>query len=132
VSEDNVEIVRGIARAIGRGDVDYVIRHTTEDCVLLVARSAVDGPFLGHEGVRRFFASNEESFEVFEIHEHEVRALGADRVLSLGSVHVRGRGGGVETDIPYAGVTTFQDGRATRWEDFRERRLALEAAGLET
>jgi ketosteroid isomerase-like protein len=131
VSQENVEIVRGIAHAVSHGDVDYVIRHTTEDAVLLVARSAVEGPFLGHHGVEEFFADNRQNFEVFEIREEEVREIGDDRVLSVGSVHVRGRGGGVETDIPFAGVTTFRGARVNRWEDFRERRLALKAVGLE-
>jgi hypothetical protein len=36
----------------------------------------------------------------------------------------------VETDIPVAGVATYRDGKLTRWEDFRERDRALEAAGL--
>jgi ketosteroid isomerase-like protein len=131
VSRANVEIVRGIAHAVSHGDVEYVIRHTTEDAVLMVARSAVEGPFLGHDGVREFFADNRQNFEVFEIREDEVREIGDDRVLSHGTVHVRGRGGGVEMDIPFAGITTFRDGRVSGWEDFRERHLALQAVGLE-
>lgn len=43
---------------------------------------------------------------------------------------VFGAGGGVETDIPTAGVATLQDGKWTRWEDFRDRRRALDAVGL--
>ncbi len=130
MSRENVETVRGIARAVNDGDLDYVIRHTTEDVVLNMARSAVEGPFVGHDGVRKWFADNRESFETYEIHEDEVREIGDDRVLSVGTVHVRGRGGGVETDIPFAGITAFRDGRASRWEDFRERPLALNALGL--
>jgi ketosteroid isomerase-like protein len=130
MSPENVEIVRGITRAINEGDVDRVIRNTTEDAVLIVARSAVEGPFVGHEGVRRFFADNSQNFEVFELREDEVRDVGDDCVLSVGTAHVRGRRGGVETDIPFAGITTVRNGRVSRWEDFRERRLALEAVGL--
>jgi ketosteroid isomerase-like protein len=131
MSQENVEIVRGIARAVNDGDVDYVIGHTTEDVVIVAARSAVVGPFVGHDGVRKFFADNQQNFEVFQIHSDEVRVIGDDQILSIGTVHVRGRGGGVETEIPFAGVTTFRDGRASWWEDFRERPLALKAVGLE-
>jgi ketosteroid isomerase-like protein len=130
MSQENVEIGRGIIHAINRGDVDYVIRHTTEDVVIVAARSAVEGSFMGHEGVRAFFADNRQNFEVFELREHDVREAGDDRVLSFGTVHVRGRGGGVETEVPFAGITTFRGGRASRWEDFRERDLALAAVGL--
>ena len=131
MSQESVEIVRGITRAINHGDVDYIIRHTTEDVVIVAARSAVEGPFVGYQGVRKFFADNRQNFEVFQLHADDVREIGEDHVLSVGTVHVRGRGGGVETDVPFAGITTFRGGRASRWEDFRERRLALKAVGLE-
>jgi ketosteroid isomerase-like protein len=130
VARENVEAVRLLTAAMNRGDAECVIRHTTTDVVMILARSAVEGPFVGHEGVRRVFADSRESFEVFELHEQEVRDLGDDRVFSCGVVHVRGRGGGVEVDIPYAGITTFRDGMVSRWEDFRERSLALKSVGL--
>jgi hypothetical protein len=59
-----------------------------------------------------------------------VRDLG-DQVLAIGTLHIRGRGGGVETDVSTAGIASF-DGRGNliRWEDFGDRRLALEAVGL--
>ena len=130
MSRENVDVVRGITHAVSHGIVNYVIRHTTEDVVIIAGRSAIEGPFVGHEGVRKFFADNRQNFEVFQLHEDELREIGDNRVLSVGTVHVRGRGGGVETDIPFAVITTFRDGRASRWEDFREHRLALKAVGL--
>ena len=63
MSEENVEIVLGIARASSEGDVDYVIRHTTEDFVMFVARSSVEGPYVGHDGIRQWFADNRENFD---------------------------------------------------------------------
>ena len=131
MSLENVEVVRGITRAVNDGDVDYLIRHTTDDVVIVVARSAIEGPFVGHEGARRFFADNRQNFEVFQLHADDVREIGDDHVLSVGTVHVRGRGGGVEMEIPFAGITTARDGRSSRWEAFRERHLALKAVGLE-
>ena len=65
----------------------------------------------------------------FEPHFEEVRALG-DRVLGIGRFRIRARGSGVETDFPVAGIATYREGKLVRWEDFRERHLALEAAGL--
>jgi len=130
MSQENVEVSLRIERAVNGGDVACVIHHTNEDCVLIVGRSAVEGHYVGHEGVRRLFADTAENFELFELRADDVRAVGQDRVLMAGIVHLRGRGGGVEMDIPYAGVTTFRDGKMSRWEDFRDRRLALEAVGL--
>ena len=66
---------------------------------------------------------------MFEPGFDEVRDLG-DRPLVLGTFRIRARGSGVETDFPVAGIATFREGKLARWEDFRERGLALEAAGL--
>ncbi len=117
-------------RAVNDGNVEYLIQHSTDDVVVLAARSAVEGPLAGHAGVRRFFADNAESFDIFRIDIEELRDLGGGQVLAVGTIHIRGNGGGVETDIPTAGITTFRDGKLSRWEDLRERSLALEAAGL--
>lgn len=55
---------RGTA-ALNRGDVEYAVRRSTEDVVFIAARSAIEG-FVGHEGVRKFFADNATNFEVFQ------------------------------------------------------------------
>jgi hypothetical protein len=67
---------------------------------------------------------------VFQVRLDEVRDLGEVRVLVLGAVHIRGRGAGVETDVPMAGIATYRERKLSRWEDFREGRAALEAVGL--
>ena len=113
----------------GTGDVDGVLREAAEDVVFLVARSALEGAYHGHDGLREFLADNASNFEVFRLDLSDVRDLG-DRVLAIGTVHIRGRGGGVETDTPIAGVATYREGKLARWEDFRDRDRALEAAGL--
>jgi ketosteroid isomerase-like protein len=98
--------------------------------VIVAARSAVEGSFVGHEGVRQFFADNATNFEVFQVRLDDVRDLGDDQVLAIGTIHIRGRGAGVETDVPMAGIATYREGKLSRWEDFRERRAALKAVGL--
>ncbi len=115
--------------AVSRGEMEAFLRHVDEDIVWIAARSAVEGAYRGHDGIRRFFADNDESFDVFEPDFREVRDLG-ERILAVGTIHIRARGSTVETDIPVAGVFTFRRGKLLRWEDFRERRLALAAVGL--
>jgi len=131
MSQENVELFHYATAAMNRGDVEYAVRHSTEDVVVIAARSAVEGHFVGHEGLRKFFADNATNFEVFQVRYDDVRDLGEDRVLAIGTIHIRGRGAGVETDVPVAGIATYSGGKLSRWEDFRERRAALEAAGLE-
>ena len=53
-----------------------------------------------------------------------------DRVLAWGSIHVRARGSGIETDVETGGLFEFRDGKIVRWEDFGSKQKALEAAGL--
>jgi ketosteroid isomerase-like protein len=128
MSHENVELFHRGTAALNRGDVEYAVRRSTEDVVFIAARSAIEGTFVGHEGVRKFFADNATNFEVFQARYDDVRDL--DRVLAIGTIHIRGRGAGVETDIPVAGIATYREGKLSRWEDFRERRAALDAAGL--
>ena len=129
MSQENVELFREGAEAIGRGDVEAVLDAVSEDIVWIAARSAVEGAYHGREGMRRFLADNAENFELFEPHFEELRDLG-DRVLGIGRFRIRARGSGVETDFPVAGIATYREGKLVKWEDFRERHLALEAAGL--
>ena len=129
MSRENVDLFLEGAEAMGRGDVEAVLEAVSEDVVWIPARSAVEGAYRGHDGMRQFLADNAESFELFEPHYEEVRDLG-DRVLGIGTLRIRARESGVETDVPVAGIATFREGKLVRWEDFRERRLALEAAGL--
>ena len=129
MSQENVERFREGIDAMRRGDVEWILDGVSEDVVWIAARSAVEGSYHGHEGLRRFLADNAENFEMFEPRFDEMRDLG-ERVLAFGRFRIRARGSGVETDFPVAGIATYRDGKLVRWEDFRERRLALEAAGL--
>lgn len=129
MSQADVEAYRRAIEAVNRGDVEAVVLTATEDLVFLPARSAVEGGYHGHAGLRKFFADNAENFEVFRVDLTEVRDVGG-RLLAIGTLHIRGRGGGVETDVPMAGVITVRDGKMSRWEDFRDRDRALEALGL--
>ena len=129
MSQENVDLFWEGTDALRRGDIEPILDRVSEDVVWIAARSAVEGAYHGHEGLRRFFADNAENFEVFEPHFAEVRDLG-DRVLAFGKFRIRARGSGVETSFPVAGIATYRDGKLVRWEDFRDRSLALQAAGL--
>jgi limonene-1,2-epoxide hydrolase len=67
-------------------------------------------------------------FDKFELRS-DVKDLG-DRLLAWGTIHVRARGSGIETDIEIGGLFEFREGRIVRWEDFGSKDKALQAAGL--
>ena len=130
MSQENIETYRSGMEAINRGDIEGALRHIDPDVVFEPLRSPVQGAYRGHRGVREWFADTVESFDSFRIDHTEVRDLGEDRVLVIGTLHVRGKNSGIETDVPTAGIATFRAGRMATFRDYAEREAALEAAGL--
>ncbi len=129
MSQQNVDAFRRVSDAINRGDAEAALAETHAEIVFEPQRTATEGAYLGHEGVRRWLADTAATFEFFRTEYPDVRDLG-DRVLAIGSIRVRGRGSGVETDVPTAFIAEYRDGLCWRARDYREARLALEAAGL--
>jgi ketosteroid isomerase-like protein len=129
MSQENVEAFRRGTDAISRGDVVDIPELVHPDAVFEPLRSGTEGPFLGHDGMRRFIADTEEMFEVFEISYREIRDLG-DRLLAIGSIHMRARGSGVEADVPSAAVVEYRDGLLWRYKDYGDARTARSAAGV--
>jgi ketosteroid isomerase-like protein len=129
MSEENVELFRRGTDALERGDMALVEELVDPDVIFEPLRAPVSGTYRGHEGIRQFIADTAESFDVFRFDRPEIRDLG-DRVLAIGTLHIRAREGGIETDVPTAGIATYRNGRLIHWKDFGDRRKALEAAGL--
>lgn len=129
MSQEIVEAFRRGADAISRGDMVDIPQLVHPDAVFEPLRSATEGPYVGHEGMRRFIADTEEMFELFRISYTDIRDLG-DRLVAIGSIRMRARESGVETDVPSAAIVEYVDGLLFRYKDYGQARLALEAAGL--
>jgi ketosteroid isomerase-like protein len=129
MSQENVDVFLKGADAICRGDGEAIPEIAHPEVVFEPLRAGTEGAFVGHEGMRRFLADTAETFEMSNVHFTDVRDLG-DRVLGIGSLHVRDRGSGVETDIPIGIVAEYRDGLLWHYKDYGEARLALEAVGL--
>jgi ketosteroid isomerase-like protein len=128
MSQENMEVVERLSSAVNRGDVEGVVSLCSEAIVFLAARSAIEGAYVGHEGMREFFADTAENFQRFQLSTTELLDLG-DQVLVIGTVHVQGRSG-VPTDVASSEIVTLEEGRITRWQDYGDRRDALKAVGL--
>ena len=131
MSQENVELFRRGADALERGGFDDALIEEIidPDVVFEPLRAATEGTYVGHDGIMRFRADTEETFELFRLDYTDIRDLG-DRVLAIGTIRVRGRGSGVETNIPTAAIAEYRNGLLWRFKDYGEARLALEAAGL--
>jgi uncharacterized protein len=126
MSEQDARTFIESAEAVSRGDWDAVVRLCDPEIEFFAQRSPVQGTYRGHDGLRRFWDDTLETFDLFQVEYHEVRDLG-DGVLAIGKLRVRGKGSGVETDLPTAILTRYRDGRIVFFKDYVEEKLALEA-----
>jgi ketosteroid isomerase-like protein len=129
VSSEDVELVQQALAAMRDGNVDAVIGMCTDDVLFLPGRSALQGGYVGPAGLRKWFADNAETFEVFSATWNEMLDAG-EHVVGIGQVTVRPRGGGPEANVPAAFVVSFRNRKIARAEDLRERDAALASVGL--
>jgi ketosteroid isomerase-like protein len=130
VTSGNLEIARRWVAAINAGDIETLLSLCDSAITFEPVRSSVQGAYLGHAGVREWWADTSETFESFRLDLDDLRAVGDDRVLALGTLRVRGQGSGVDAAVPSASVATFREGRVLALKDYGDRAKALEAAGL--
>jgi ketosteroid isomerase-like protein len=127
MSEENVELLRKSQDDWNRGVHDPAqVYHP--DVEFLPLRAATEGGYHGLAGIQAFTDDTFEVFDKFETH-YEFIDLG-ERVLAWGTIHMRARGSGLETNVQTGGIVEFRDGKIVRWEDFGSKDKALEAAGL--
>ena len=129
MSQGNVEIVRAAIEAMNRRDIEGALRLMDPKVRFEHRLAALEGNFVGIDGVRGWFADLVETFDAWQIHCPDIRDLG-DRVLALGTIKATGTESGVETELPLTVVARFEDERITHFTDFGDRAKALEAAGL--
>ena len=128
MSQENVEIVRRLLDAVDRDDYPAVLACIDAEVEWVPLRAATEGSYRGHDGFESWWADTNDTFETFEPH-FELRDLG-DRVLAWGTIRMKGKGSGVEMEVPVGGIFDFREGRITRWEDFGSKEKALAAVGL--
>lgn len=129
MSQENVEAFQESVAAVNRGDWETVIRLMDPEVVFIPLRAPVQGDYVGHDAVRRFVQDTRETFDVFRCEYPDIRDLG-ERVLALGALRIRGRGSGLETEVPSTIVVSFKAGLMTHFQDFGDPQKALAAAGL--
>jgi ketosteroid isomerase-like protein len=130
MSQENVDLLRRINDGMNRGELNEMDFRSFfhPDVEFLPLRAATEGAYHGIAGIERFVTDTDETFERFEPR-YEFLDLG-ERVLTWGTIHVRARQSGIDTDIPVSAVVEFRDGKIVRWQAFDSKEKALEAAGL--
>jgi ketosteroid isomerase-like protein len=130
MSQENVEIVRRGYEALNRGDVEGMI-ETTEPHARWDLSERVFNPavYEGHDGIRRFIEEIDEVWDHFRLEPLEFIDAG-DKVVVSHLVRGRGKGSGVDVELPSTSVYTLRNGKVTGSRMYREHNKALEAAGL--
>jgi ketosteroid isomerase-like protein len=98
VSRKNIEMFRRNVEAFNRGDEESWLETYHPDATFAPISTPIAGVYRRHAGLRRWFADNRESFETFLAAYTDIRDLGDDRLLVIGTIHLRARGSGIETD----------------------------------
>jgi uncharacterized protein len=130
MSEENVQIVRELAEAWNRGDVEAFLATFASDCEVIFPPDVPEpGPFHGQAELRGWI----DGFLAAWDHHHadvvDPTSAGDEVVVAL-HMTGRGKGSGIAMDETDWHVFTIQDGKVARWRNFNDRDEALEAAGL--
>jgi ketosteroid isomerase-like protein len=130
MSQENVEIVRQGYEAWRRTrQLDFDLLDPEVELVFH-GTPAGDVSYQGWDGVRRWFAEQDDAWSDQWWEVEDVRETSDGRVLALIVAHAVGRDSGVPVSLPLANIWTIEEGRATRFEMFIDRKAALEAVGL--
>src|SRR4029453_17417509 len=125
MSQENVEIVRRANEAFDARDMDALLAEHHPHVEIVVLRSEIEGPYRGHEGLRRMSADNFDAN--VEVRIDEIRDCG-DRVLVLGHQHAPVGGARWDHVLPEAHEP--EGGKITRMQAFSTIEKALQAVGL--
>jgi ketosteroid isomerase-like protein len=132
MSEENIKAFRDAFEAFNRGDLDAFLENSTDDIDFRAAEGALDdrGPIQGKDALRAFMQDWLDMFDDFRAEPVELIEAGEDKVIAVVRVSGRAKLSGVETDLTYAELWTFRDGKVACGRQYWTRDQALEAAGL--
>lgn len=118
------EIFEAAVDALNRLDRDAMRRLADPQIVFIPLRAGVSGPYIGHTGMEDFLAENDELYEYFRVDVETLEPLADGRLLAIGWIRVRGRGGESELKARTAGIAAFRDGRMLSWHDYGDEAVA--------
>jgi ketosteroid isomerase-like protein len=132
MSQENIKTTRDAAAAFNRGDLDTWLAYCTDDIDYRAAQGALDdrGPIHGKHALRAYAQDWLDTFDDFRQEPVELIDAGEDKVIPVLRVTGRAKLSGVETDLTYAALYTFRDGKIAVGREYFTRAEALEAAGL--
>jgi ketosteroid isomerase-like protein len=131
MSQDNVEVVRGLYDAWSRGGgvPPFELIDPAIEAEVVRGLDNVGTIYRGHAGVSELLESFWDVFERHRIEVEECVPAGEDVLVTV-HYYGRGRASSVEVDMRGWHVWTLRNRKAVRWRVFNTRREAFEAVGL--
>ena len=135
MSQENVEIVRGIYEAVAAGDPEAVLTKYDPDVEFDFSHSPFGSllnksVYRGHEGLRSFIRERYEGFDRTEDDCEELTEAG-DKVISVVTTRGRGRESGIDVERRHYALWSIKASKVTSVRWFGTRAQALEAVGLQ-
>ena len=128
MSHENVKLMRRTFERWNAGE--RKVDSDIADPEIVVHSAMTNATYHGYAGLRQWFAEIDNQFEDWSLSIDEFREASDDRLVALGTVHVRGRTSGVAFDQPMALVLAFAANRLIELRTIPDHAQALEAAGL--
>ena len=129
MSQENVEVFHQGMDAFLRHDIEPLLETSHPEIEWYPFSAQVEGDvaYQGHEGVRRWWANLNATFDEFEASIDDVRDED-ETVVALGRLRARFRSG-ITLDTEMGWVFRFRDGLVVWGRAFQSHTEALEAAG---
>jgi ketosteroid isomerase-like protein len=127
---DNLETVRNIYQAFGRGDVPSVLAALAPDVSWTEAEGfPYRGTYVGPDAVlKNVFMRLGTEWEGFSVVPHEFVAQG-DTVVCLGQYSGKYNATGKSFSAPYAHVWNLRNGKVVRFRQFTDTAVVQSALG---
>jgi ketosteroid isomerase-like protein len=131
MSKENVDVVQSGFSALARGDFQSFYSVLDEGVEWVNPPYAVEaGTRRGTSEFRDALGRMRASFGDIQLTVDEVVEAGETVVVVTGRWTGEGAGSGVRLETPFSSALTLRDGKVVRYEWFREKAEALEAAAL--
>ena len=131
MTEENVELARQAYGAYNREGINGILEYLDP---AVEWRNPIKSPnagvFVGPEGVLEWQRMVDDAFEEMHFEPERIEELPDGRILAVLRFRMRARASEVTTEVPFAHLITWRDGKATALSMYTSAAAALEAAGL--
>ena len=129
MSQENVERVReAYERWQVSREFDFTLAHPEIELIFIDMKGN-PATYHGRRGFEDWLQAVREAWEDLWWEPQRIIDAG-DHVVAIVTAHLRGRGSGMDLEVPLGNLWTIRDGMAVRFQMFLRPEDALEAAGL--